>query len=130
MADDSQDILDYRDAIEGLLLDGEVLEAVFPAISSADSDLRSALGITSHRLIHCERALKKGSHDHWEFRSVLYAHLAGLRLTRHENFRRDRIEAWSSIDLKLGLDIVHWHYNEIRMAREVHDRILTHMLTV
>jgi hypothetical protein len=128
MADDSHDLSDYRDAIEGLLLDGEVLEAVFPATPTADSDDQNALGITSHRLIHCERILRKSSHDRWVFRTVLYSHVEGLDLTRHETFRRDRIEASSAVGLKLRQDAFRWHYKEVRMAREVHDRILTHML--
>ena len=73
---------------------------------------------------------KKGSHDRWIFRSVLYSHVEGLDLTRHEKFRRDHIEAWSAVGLKLRQDAFHWHYKEVRMAREVHNRILAHMLAV
>jgi hypothetical protein len=130
MADDSHNLSDFCDAIEGLLLDGEVLEAAFPAETSSDAHGQHALGITSHRLMHCERALKKGSQDHWVFRSILYSQVDGLELIRHETFRRDRIEAWSAVDLKLRRDGFHWHYADVAMAREVHDRILAHMLAV
>ena len=75
MADDIQDISDYRDAIEGLLLTGEELEAVFPAASKLimDSDEPQVVALTSHRLIACYRRLRSGSYDRWTFRSILFS---------------------------------------------------------
>lgn len=132
MADEPLDIADYRDAIESLLLTGEELEAAFPAASgpSADSDDPRAIGITSHRLIVCSRQLKRGSSDRWAFRSILFSQIKGIELTRHETFRRDRIDSWAAVDIRTPQAAVHLHYEDSGMAREVHDRLLAHMLTL
>lgn len=132
MADEPLDMSDYRDAIEGLLLTGEALEGAYPAASgpSPDSDDPKAVAITSHRLIVCSRQLKRGTSDRWVFRSILFSQIEGIELTRHENFRRDRIEAWAAVDVHTGGPDVRLHYDDNGMAREVHDRILAHMLTL
>lgn len=132
MADEPLDIADYRDAIESLLLTGEELEAAFPAASgpSVDSDDPRAIGITSHRLIVCSRELKRGSSDRWAFRSILFSQIEDIELTRHETFRRDRIDAWAAVDIQTPRAAVRLHYADTGTAREVHDRLLAHMLTL
>ena len=132
MADESQDLSDYRDAIEGLLLNGEELEATFPAglKTSPDSDEPQAIGITSHRIIVCHRRLKTGSSDRWAFRSILFSQIEGIELMRHENLRRDRIEASASVDVQTARAAVRLHDGDTGIAREVHDRVLAHMLTL
>jgi hypothetical protein len=136
MADDSQDITDYRDAIEGMLLDGEELEAVFPGgHDSPNSDDRpSAFGVTSVRLIVCYRRLDRDRSDQWRFTSVLYARIHDVSLHREERFHRDRIDTSAEV-------VVYWsrqrggdnqsivlRSSDPAVAREAHDRILAHML--
>ena len=138
MADDIQDIADYRDAIEGLLLNGEDLEATFPAgvKTQPDSDEPQALAITSHRLIVCHRRLRSGSYDRWTFRSILFSRVEQIELYREEQFRRDRIDPQASVTLYLsrqasGSDSkLVLRYADSVLAREVHDRILAHLLTL
>jgi hypothetical protein len=138
MADEIQDLSDYRDAIEGLLLNGEELEATFPAAlkTSPDSDEPQAIGITSHRVIVCHRRLRSGSSDRWAFRSILYSRVEELELQRAEQFHRDRIEASASVTLFVSWQgtgsggRVELRYGDSVMAREVHDRILAHLLTL
>jgi len=133
MADDSQDISDYREAIEGLLLNGDELEAVFPAASGPTPDTHDpkAIAITSDRLIVCSRELKRSSSDEWLFRSIPYSQLQEVTLSRRENLRRDRIESESSVLVQLqgrGSADLRLQYHDPAVAREVHDRILAHML--
>lgn len=138
MADDSQDISDYRDAIEGLLLNGEELEATFPAALDVtpSSGGPKAVALTSHRLIVCDRVLKRGDSDTWSFSSIPYSKIEGVELTRQERFHRDRIDSRSSVGLLLSPQIngfsikVELTYSNSAMAREVHDRIMAHLLTV
>jgi hypothetical protein len=138
MADGSHDISDYREAIEGLLLNGEELEAAFPAgpKPSPDSDDPQAIAITSHRLIVCHRRLRTGSSDRWTFRSILFSRVEQVELYHEEQFRRDRIEPKASVTLYLGrqesesASKLELRYLDGVMAREVHDRILAHLLTL
>lgn len=138
MADDIQDISDYRDAIEGLLLNGEDLEATFPAALDVtpSSVGPKAVAVTSHRLVVCHRVLKRGDSDSWSFSSIPFSRIEGVELTRHERFHRDRIDAQSSVGLLLSPQIngysikVELVYSDSVMAREVHDRIMSHLLTV
>jgi hypothetical protein len=138
MSDEIQDIADYRDAIEGLLLNGEYLEAAFPA--SVDATPNSvgpkAIALTSHRLIVCHRVLKRGDFDNWSFNSIPYSKIEGVELTRHERFHRDRIDSQSSVGVLLSPQIngnsikVELVYTDSAMAREVRDRIMAYLLTV
>ncbi len=138
MADDIQDISDYRDAIEGLLLNGEELEATFPAALDVtpNSVGPKAVAVTSHRLVVCHRVLKRGDSDSWSFSSIPFSRIEGVELTRHERFHRDRIDAQSSVGLLLSPQIngysikVELVYSDSVMAREVLDRIMSHLLTV
>ena len=138
MADAAQDISDYRDAIESLLLNGEELEAVFPATLklAPDSDEPQAVAITSHRLIVCHRRLRSGSYDRWTFRTILFSRVEQVELFREEQFRRDRIDPQASVTLYLSrqesgsASKVELRYVDSVIAREVHDRILAHLLTV
>jgi hypothetical protein len=138
MADEVQDISDYRDAIEGLLLNGEELEAVFPATAklATDSDEPQAIAITTHRLVVCHRRLRTGSYDRWTFRSILYSRVEQVELFREEQFRKDRIDPQATVTLYLSLQErasaskLELRYREASMARDVHDRILAHMLTL
>jgi hypothetical protein len=136
MADEIQDISDYREAIEALLLNGEELEAAIPAglNTQSDSDEPQAIAITSHRLIVCHRRLRAGSSDRWTFRSILFARVQQIELYREEQFRRDRIDPQASVTLHVSglngaptgkLQLI---YRDSAIAREVHDRILAHML--
>src|SRR5215208_3306662 len=101
MADDIPDISDFRDAIEGMLLDGEELEATIPTALRLDlsSDSPQVIALTSHRLLLCRRQLKSGSYDCWTFRSVMYAHIVDVEFERSEQFRRDRIDGKTSVRL-------------------------------
>jgi len=136
MADDSQDISDYHDAVEGMLLDGEDLEAVLPSSDDIPNSLDhpAAIGVTSVRLIVCYRALDRGRSDRWGFRSIPFARIDGVELWRDERFRRDRIEASASVIIRRGQlvngdsGLIELHYPDPTTAREVHDRILAHML--
>jgi hypothetical protein len=138
MADDIQDIADYRDAIENLLLNGEELEAAFPASTKtqSDSDEPQAIAITSHRLVVCHRRLRSGTYDRWTFRSILFSRVEQVELYREEQFRRDRIDPQASVTLYLSrqesgsTSKLELRYLDSAMAREVHDRILAHLLTV
>jgi hypothetical protein len=147
MTDEAHDISDYQDAIEGMLLKGEVLEATYPAAvdTAPNSDLfqwddgRSdgpkVIGITSDRLIFCNRKLERGKSDEWRFRSIPYARITEVWLDRNEVFRRDRIETFANVTIYGGGRFrdgnsapVELRYRNAVMAREVHDRILAHML--
>jgi hypothetical protein len=138
MADLAQEITEYRDSIDALLLNGEELEAVFPADVNVapDSDEPKAIGITSHRLIVCHRRLRPGSSDRWRMRSILYSRIEEIELSRDEDLRREQIEARVSVRVHYrrlssgtAARIDLQHSNPVR-ARELHDRILTHMLAV
>jgi len=137
MADEIQDLTEYRDAIEGLLLNGEELEATFPAAlkTSPDSDEPQAVGITSYRIIVCNRRLRSGSSDRWTFRSILYSRVEELELQRAEQFHRDRIEPSALVTLFVSWQgagsggRIELRYRDGVLAREVHDRILAHLLT-
>jgi hypothetical protein len=138
MADEILDISDYRYAIEGLLLNGEELEAVLPAASklTVDSDEPQAIAITSHRLIVCYRRLRSSSYDRWTFRSILFSRVEQLELYREEQFRRDRIDPQASVTLHLSrqesgsASKLELRYQDSAMAREIHDRILAHVLAL
>jgi hypothetical protein len=138
VADESHDILDYRDAIEELLLSGEELEAALPAglTTQPDSDDPRAIALTSHRLVVCHRRLRAGSYDRWTFRSILYSRVEQIELHHEEQFRRDRIDSHSSVTLYLARQEggtagkLELRYADSVLAREVHDRILAHLLTV
>ena len=136
MADASQDISDYRDAIEGLLLNGEELEAVFPAAldTAPNSDGPKAIALTTNRLIVCCRRLDRGKSDYWIFRSLPFSRIQEVQLSRSERFRRDRINSDSSVEVYSDRQhggnpsALTLKYADNAMAREVHDRILTHLL--
>src|SRR4051812_18573301 len=133
MADDAQDISDYQEAIESMLLDGEELEAVFPAtLNMAPSSMEpKAIAITSDRLVVCSRELKRGSSDDWMFRSIPYSRMQEVTLSRREHLRRDQIASESSVLVhfhRSGTAELRLHYHDPAVAREVHDRILAHML--
>ena len=138
MADEIQDISDYRDAIDILLLNREELEATFPAALDVtpNSVGPKAVALTSHRLIVCHRVLKRGDSDNWSISSIPYSKIEGVELTRHERFHRDRIDSQSSVGLLLSPQIngysikVELVYSDNTMAREVHDRIHAHLLDV
>ena len=138
LADEIQDISDYREAIESLLLNGEELEASFPASLevSPDSDEPKAIAITSHRIIVCYRRLRSGSYDRWTVRSILFSRVEQVELYREEQFRRDRIEPQASVTLYLNrqesgpASKLEFRYREVALAREVHDRVLAHLLAV
>jgi len=138
MGDDIDDISDYREAIDGLLLNGEELEAAFPASAKVvcDSDEPQAIGITSHRLIVCHRRLRVGSYDRWTFRSILYSRIEQVDLFREELFRKDRIDPQATITLYLSrpdggsANKLELRYREAAVARDVHERILAHLLTL
>jgi hypothetical protein len=138
MADETLDIADYQDAIHDFLLNGEELEATFPAALDVTPNAAGpkAIAITSHRLIICHRVLKRGDHDNWSLSSILYSKIEGVELTRHERFHRDRIDAQASVGLLLSPKIngysikVELQYGDSAMAREVHDRIVVHLLAV
>ena len=136
MADEPQDVDDYRDAIDGLLLDGETLEAVAPAAltTTPDTDAPRAVAITSHRLIVCYRQLKRGDADRWTFRSVPYDRIDEVELARTEKFHRDRIDTESTIAVYYRRDRdaapLTFRYQDGTVAREVHDRITAYVLGI
>jgi hypothetical protein len=138
MADEPQDVADYRDAIDGLLLDGETLEAVAPAAltTTPDTDAPRAVAITSHRLIVCYRQLKRGDADRWTFRSVPYGRIDEVELARTEKFHRDRIDSESTVSVYYRRDRgrdaapLMFRYQDGAIAREVHDRITAHVLGI
>jgi hypothetical protein len=139
MAEDSQDISDYRDAIEGMLLNGEALEALFAASSNTapDSlDAPKAIGITSVRLVVCYRHLKREDFDRWSFTSIPFSRIDEVQLARRERFHRDRIESSTSVAIYGGRladgssGSLSFDYGDALVAREVHDRILAHILAV
>jgi hypothetical protein len=139
MADDVQDLSEYREAIEGMLLDGEDLEATFPTgpeIRSKSDHGPQAVGITTHRLIICHRRLDRGSEDWWRFSSVLYSTIIELGLTRTERFHRNRIDRQTDVIVHYGRQHNGAHqeltlaFLDNAVAREAHDRILAHMLAI
>ena len=138
MADEPQDVADYQDAIDGLLLDGETLEAVAPAAltTTPDTDAPRAVAITSHRLIVCYRQLKRGDADRWTFRSVPYGRVDEVERARTETFHRDRIDSESTVSVYYrrdrGRDAVPltFRYQDSAIAREVHDRITARVLGI
>jgi hypothetical protein len=138
MADEPQDVADYRDAIEGLMLDGETLEAVAPAAltTAPDTDAPRAVAITSHRLIVCYRHLKRSDADRWTFRSVPYARIDEIELARTEKFYRDRIASESTVSVYYRRDRsrdaapLRFAYQDGAVAREVHDRVTAHVLGI
>jgi hypothetical protein len=139
MADEVQEISDYREAVEGMLLDGEELEATFPTSpeirSKSDSGPQS-VGITTHRLIICHRRLDRGSEDWWRFGSVLYSTIVELGLIRTERFHRNRIDRHTNVIIQYGRQYNGNHqeltlvFLDNAVAREAHDRILAHMLAI
>jgi hypothetical protein len=138
MADEPQDVADYQDAIDGLLLDGETLEAVAPAAltTTPDTDAPRAVAITSHRLIVCYRQLKRSDADRWTFRSVPYGRIDEVELARTEKFHRDRIDSESTVSVHYRRDRsrdaapLTFRYQDSAVAREVHDRITARVLGI
>lgn len=140
MANDAPDIAAYRQAIEDMLLSGEVLEALIPSILDDKTIGNShrlaphAIAITSHRLIAYRHRIWRGDWEEWFTESVPFSKIDDLQLSIMKLLKR----GGTSYSLSIWLAPQYGGYSrhidlalsDVSSAREAHDRILAHMLAV